>query len=414
MVCRSCRVAELRPFLDLGTTPLANSFLREGDLLHSEPRFPLEVGFCEHCALVQLTHTVPPEQIFRDYVYMTANSPTIARHFHGLAADAARRFGLGPRDVAVEFGSNDGTLLKGFEPFGVRTLGVEPAANIARIAESKGVRTLNEFFEPGLAARVREAEGPARFVVGCNVVAHIPDINATMLAVATLLAEDGVFQMEAPYLGDLLERVEFDTIYHEHFFYLSLTALNAVFERHGLRMFDIEHVPVHGGSIRLSVCLAQASYQPTPALDDALAAERRLGLDRFETFAGFGERVAAIRDHLRALLLELRKGGSRLAAYGAAAKGNTLLNYCGIGRESLEYVADKSPLKVGLYTPGMHLPVVPADRLVHDRPGHTLLLAWNFAEEIVTEQAQYLREGGRFIVPIPEPAVLENGLRAPV
>jgi C-methyltransferase C-terminal domain/Putative zinc binding domain/Methyltransferase domain len=407
MRCRSCD-SELRPFLDLGTTPLANSFLREEHLSEPEPSFPLVVGFCEGCTLVQLMDTVPPERIFRDYVYVTATSSTVTEHFHALARQAVERFGLDRTDLVVEFGSNDGTLLKGFEPFGIRTLGVEPATNVAEIAERNGVRTVNEFFGPDVARRLQDTEGPASFMVGCNVVAHIPDINGTFEGVATLLSEKGVFQLEAPYLVDLLERAEFDTVYHEHFFYFSLHALRHVAERHGLRIFDLERVPVHGGSIRPSFCHAQASFEEQPAVVEALADERRRGLDRFETYTDFAERVASIRSRLLALLRGRREAGETVAGYGAAAKGNTLLNYCGIGPDLVGWVADKNPLKVGLFTPGMHLPVVPATRLGEERPDYTLILAWNMADEIAAEQDAYRRAGGHFIVPIPEPAVIDG------
>jgi hypothetical protein len=406
MQCRSCG-APVRSFLDLGSTPLANSFLKEDQLESDEPFFPLEVGFCETCTLVQLMHTVPPERIFRDYVYVTSTSSSITAHFRELARAAVERFALTPRDLVVEFGSNDGTLLRGFEPFGVRTLGVEPATNIAEIARSNGVDTVNEFFAPGVARRVRDEHGPAALMVGCNVVAHIPDLNATMEGVAALLADEGVFQMEAPYLLELLDRAEFDTIYHEHFFYFSLTALAHVLGRHGLRIFDVDLFPaVHGGSIRVSVCRQGAAYEPTEAVARGLAREAGAGVDQFGTYAAFAQHVELIRERLLETLHELREQGAAVAGYGAAAKGNTLLNYCGIGPALLTYVADKNPLKVGLYTPGMHLPVVPAARLVEDGPDYTLILAWNMADEIVGEQAAYREAGGRFIVPIPEPAVL--------
>ena len=406
MRCRSCGSA-VRSFLDLGSTPLANSFLKEDQLATDEPFFPLEVGFCETCTLVQLMHTVPPESIFRDYVYVTSTSSSITAHFHELARDAVERFGLGSDDLVVEFGSNDGTLLRGFEPFGVRTLGIEPATNIAEIARTNGVETMNEFFGPGVARRVRDERGPAAYVVGCNVVAHIPDLNATMEGVATLLSDEGVFQLEAPYLLELLQRAEFDTIYHEHFFYFSLKALEHVIERHGLRIFDVKFFPqVHGGSTRVSVCRTGAGRAQTPVARHALEREQDAGVGDFTTYAKFADRVAGIRSRLLELLQSLRRDGTRVAAYGAAAKGNTLLNYCGIGPDLLEYVADKNPLKQGLYTPGMHLPVVEAARLAADQPDYTLILAWNMADEIVAEQQAYREGGGRFIVPIPDPALI--------
>jgi hypothetical protein len=407
MQCRSCG-AEVRSFLDLGSTPLANSFLKKDQLDAAEPSFPLEVGFCENCTLVQLMHTVPPEDIFRDYVYVTSTSSSITEHFHALARDAVSRFGLTEDDLVVEIGSNDGTLLHGFEPYGVRTIGIEPATNIADIARASGVDTINEFFEPGIARHVREEEGPASFMVGCNVVAHIPDLNGTMEGVAALLADEGVFQVEAPYLLELLERAEFDTVYHEHFFYFSLTALAHVMARHGLRIFDVELFPdVHGGSIRASVCRAGAAYDQTERAREAFAREEAAGVRDFTTYADFAARVAGIRDSLLRMLGDLRREGARVAGYGAAAKGNTLLNYCGIGPDLLDYVADKNPLKQGLYTPGMHLPVVEASRLAQDRPDYTLILAWNMADEIVAEQSEYRARGGRFIRPIPEPAEVE-------
>ena len=406
MRCRSCG-SDVRSFLDLGSTPLANSFLKEEQLGSAEPSFQLEVGFCQTCTLVQLMHTVPPEQIFRDYVYVTSTSSSITAHFHALARTAVSRFGLAEDDLVVEIGSNDGTLLRGFEPFGVRRLGIEPATNIAAIARSQGIDTVNEFFEPGIARRLREEHGPASFMVGCNVVAHIPDVNGTMEGVATLLADDGVFQVEAPYVLELVDRVEFDTVYHEHFFYFSLKALEHVTARHGLRIFDVEFFPaVHGGSFRASVCRTDAGHEQTAVARDAVAREEAAGVGDFATYADFAERVAGIRASLLELLRELRRDGARVAGYGAAAKGNTLLNYCGIGRDLLDYVADKNPLKQGLYTPGMHLPVVEASRLVEDRPGYTLILAWNMADEIVAEQQAYRDAGGRFIVPIPDPALV--------
>jgi hypothetical protein len=406
MRCRSCGSA-VRSFLDLGSTPLANSFLREDQLGTDEPFFPLEVGFCETCTLVQLMHTVPPESIFRDYVYVTSTSSSITEHFHELARGAAERFRLGPDDLVVEFGSNDGTLLRGFEPSGVRTVGIEPATNIAEIARTNGVDTINEFFAPEIARRVRAERGPASYMVGCNVVAHIPDLNATMEGVSTLLSDDGVFQLEAPYLLELLERTEFDTIYHEHFFYFSLKALEHVIERHGLRIFDVEFFPqVHGGSIRVSVCRTGAGRVQTPVARHALEREQDAGVGDFTTYANFADRVAGIRSRLLELLQGVRRDGARVAAYGAAAKGNTLLNYCGIGPDLLEYVADKNPLKQGLYTPGMHLPVVEAARLAADQPDYTLILAWNMADEIAAEQQAYRDAGGRFIVPIPDPALI--------
>ena len=407
MRCRSCGSA-VRSFLDLGSTPLANSFLTEDQLDSDEPVFPLEVGFCETCTLVQLMHTVPPERIFREYVYVTSTSSSITEHFHELARDAALRFGLGSGDLVVEFGSNDGTLLRGFEPYGVSRLGIEPATNIAEIARTHGVDTVNEFFAPEVARRVRAERGPASYMVGCNVVAHIPDLNATMEGVATLLTDDGVFQLEAPYLLELLERVEFDTIYHEHFFYFSLTALAHVMERHGLRIFDVELFPeVHGGSIRVSACRTGAGHEQSPAARRALEQEREGGVGDFATYADFADRVAGVRSRLLALIDSVRRDGARVAAYGAAAKGNTLLNYCGIGPDLLDYVADKNPLKQGLYTPGMHVPVVEASRLADDRPDYTLILAWNMADEIVAEQRAYRDAGGRFIVPIPDPALIQ-------
>ncbi len=407
MRCRSCG-ADVRSFLDLGSTPLANSFLKEEQLRSVEPSFPLEVGFCPTCTLVQLMHTVPPEQIFRDYVYVTSTSSSITEHFHALAREAVSRFDLSADDLVVEIGSNDGTLLRGFEPSGIRTLGIEPATNIAAIARAHGIETVNEFFEPGIARRLREEHGPASFMVGCNVVAHIPDLNGTMEGVATLLADEGVFQVEAPYLLELLDRAEFDTVYHEHFFYFSLRALEHVMERHGLRIFDVELFPdVHGGTIRASVCRTGASFERTAAAAGAFEREEEAGVGEFATYADFAERVAGIRESLLRMLGDLRRGGARVAGYGAAAKGNTLLNYCGIGPDLLDYVADKNPLKQGLYTPGMHLPVVEASRLAEDRPDYTLILAWNMADEIVAEQAEYRARGGRFIRPIPEPAEVE-------
>jgi len=404
--CRSCGREGLRPFLHLGEVALANAFLRSPEDFADERRFPLEVALCEGCALVQLVDEIDPETLFRNYVYLTGTSDTMAEHFRGYAADVTEGLGLTARDLVVEAASNDGSLLAAFATHGVRTLGIEPARNIAALARERGVETVEEFFGEALAAELRSSHGPAKAVIGNNVLAHVPDPVGFLRGFAALLAPGGRAIVEVPYLGALVDRLEYDTIYHEHLSYFSVTALVAVFEEAGLSVMSVEHQSVHGGSLRVLGAVATEEPEHAPEVLALAEDEREHGLTSLPRFEQLARDVAESRDRLLALLGQLRDQGRALAAYGAPAKGNTLLNYCAITPELVPYTVDKSPLKVGLYTPGSHLPVLPVTTLLERQPDDVLILAWNLADEIARQQATYLERGGRFLLPLPEPRVM--------
>ncbi len=407
-VCRSCGRAPLAPVLSLGNTPLANALRTEGQLAEPEPTFPLDLAVCTGCSLVQITTAVPAECLFRDYVYFSSYSDTMLRHAAELALRVARAERLGPESLVVEAASNDGYLLKNYRALGVRVLGVEPARNVARVAvERHGIPTRVEFFTRDYAAQL-VAEGHRADVFHAhNVLAHVPDLNGFAAGVRVLLKPTGVAVVEVPYVKDMLDHCEFDTIYHEHLCYFSLTALAACFGRHGLRVCDAARVPVHGGSLRLFVAPQEGGREESPAVGALLAEEDGWGVGTLAPYQTFAGRVAEIRRGLRALLWRLKASGKRVAAYGASAKGSTLLNYCGIGAETLDFVVDRSPVKCGKFTPGTRLPIYAPEKLLEVLPDYTLLLTWNFADEILTQQAEYQRRGGRFIVPVPVPRVAD-------
>ncbi len=396
----------LERVLDLGRQPLANAFLHSPAEFRAEPTFPLELFRCDDCALVQLVHVVDPAILFRDYIYVTGTSDTIALHNERYAADVTGQLGLTGEDLVVEVASNDGSLLSRFAARGIRTLGVEPARNIATEARKRGIDTVEEFFDTTLALEVRDRFGRARAVIGNNVLAHVDDTAGFLGGMASLLAPGGLAIVEVPYLGDMLERLEYDTIYHEHLCYFSIGALMRLCDRAGLSVRRIDHLPVHGGSIRLYGGLSARGQEHDPAVLAMVEGERRAGLLSGERFRQFAHDVDASRDALLALLHRLRAEGKRVAAYGAPAKGNTLLNYCGIGTDLVACTFDKSPHKAGRYTPGMHLPVLPADAIAERSPDYLLLLAWNFADEIMAQQANFRSRGGRFIIPIPTPVIV--------
>ena len=406
--CLACGAGEesLSPFLDLGETPLANAYVAEEDLEAPELRVPLAVSFCERCGLVQLTHVVPPEILFADYAYMTGASSTMVRHFADSAEELTGRFSLGAEDLVVEIASNDGTLLSAFLERGTKALGVEPAANLVEVAREKGVESVPRFFGTECARELRAERGPAALVCGNNVLAHVPDLAGVLEGCRVLTEPEGVVSIEVPYLVPMLDELEYDTIYHEHLSYFSVRALAGAFERAGLAILDVQRLPVHGGSLRVLARASDGGPEHGPRVAELLRDERERGLERIETFAAFAERVAANRQALLALLRGLSGDGKRVAAYGAPAKGNTLLNYCGIGTDLVEYTVDRNPLKVGRYTPGMHLPIRPVETLREDRPDHALILPWNLADEIVSQEVDYTKAGGTFLVPIPEPRAL--------
>jgi SAM-dependent methyltransferase len=408
--CRSCGATGLAGVLSLGRTPLANALLTAEQLDEPEATYPLELVFCPACALVQITETVPPEELFREYFYHSSFSDTMLRHAAEIAARLTRERGLDARSLVVELASNDGYLLQFYRRANVPVLGVEPATNIARVAEERGVPTLSEFFSDALAGRLRAEGRRADVVHANNVLAHVADLNGFVRGISLLLKDDGVAVVEVPYVKDMIDRCEFDTIYHEHLCYFSLTALDRLFSRHGLAITDVEQLPIHGGTLRVFAAKDGGSTSPgerqSPSVRGLLAEEAAWGVGDPEFYAGFGAKVGKVRDDLLALLGGLKSRGERIAVYGASAKGSTLLNYFGIGRETLDFVVDRSTVKQGYYTPGTHLRIHPPEKLLEEMPGYVLLLTWNFADEILEQQAEYRARGGRFIVPIPEVRVV--------
>jgi SAM-dependent methyltransferase len=397
--CRSCGRGSLVELLALGSMPLANALLDASDLARPERRFPLTLVFCPGCALVQIRETVDPEILFGHYLYFSSFSDTMLTHARDEARHLASRRRLGAGSLVVEIASNDGYLLKNFVELGVPVLGIEPAANIARAAQASGVRTENAFFGRELARRLRADGVRADVVIANNVLAHVADLDGTAAGIAALLKEDGLAAIEFPYVGDMIDAVEFDTIYHEHLCYFSLHAVAAVFARHGLAVTDLLRLPIHGGSLR--IYLEREGRPVDGAVTALLREESTRGMDRAPFYEDFAARVTSLTRELVAELRRRKGAGERLAAYGASAKGSTLMNAAGIGSDLLDFVADRSTIKQGRYTPGNRLPIVAPGALVAKRPDAVLLLTWNFADEIFRQQADYLNAGGTFIIPIP-------------
>src|SRR5262245_31323916 len=401
--CRSCGGAGLVPVLSLGSLPLANAYPPADDR-RPEPRHALDLFWCGGCGLAQLGTSVEPAAMFSDYLYLSSYSDTMAAHARDLAARLVRERRLGPGSLVVEAASNDGYLLKEFVAAGVPVLGIEPAANVAAIARrAHGVETRVEYFGRECAARRRGEGRAADLFLGLNVLAHVPDVNGFVAGIRTLLKDEGVAVIEVPYLPDLVEKVEFDTIYHEHVFYYSLHALDALFRRHGLAIAAAERLAIHGGSIRVTVA---PGATPPPAIARALTAEAEQGACGAAYYRDFADRVGACIASVQALLGRLRREGARVAAYGAAAKGTILLNACGIGADLVEFVADRNPLKQGRRMPGVGIPIVAPEEIAARRPDYVLLLAWNYAGEIIAQQDAWRRAGGRFILPVPVARVL--------
>jgi SAM-dependent methyltransferase len=407
MPCRSCGTPLTRTFLDLGETSLANSYLDEEQLAVPEPRYPLHARVCESCFLVQLDHSVAPEDIFTDYAYFSSYSDAWVEHARRFAESFTARLGLHAGSLVVEVASNDGYLLRHFRERGVPVLGVEPAANVAEVAVAAGIPTEVCFFGKATAARLFESGPKADLLVGNNVLAHVPDLNDFVGGMAIALAPGGVISIEVPHLLELIRHVEFDTIYHEHFSYFSLLAADRAFTQNGLRIFDVEELPTHGGSLRILACHAHDARPEGDGLRRVQAAEASAGLDRLDTYEGFASRVERCRVSLLEFLAGARDRGELVAAYGAAAKGNTLLNYCAVGPADIAFVVDRNPHKQGRYLPGSHIPIDKPDRVWAEQPDYLVLLPWNLRDEIIGQMADIRSWGGRFVIPIPEVALVE-------
>jgi SAM-dependent methyltransferase len=403
--CRSCAGRDLRPFLDLGETALANRFLRPDQLGEPEPRYPLRAVLCCSCGLVQIDEEVPPDVLFDHYIYVSGTSDLIPLHAHRLARDLTEKYGLGPTGLVLEAASNDGTVLRAFQQRGQRVLGIEPAKNIAAMALEQGIETVAEYFDERLAGALVRSHGRARIFLARHVLAHVAGLWSFVRGIKTVLANDGVAVIECPHLAALHDRLEFDTIYHEHLCYFSLGVLRTLFARFGLAVIDVELAEVHGGSLIVHVTHEERRREPSARVDLVLERERKLGLTEMETWQRFAGRVAAVREELLHFFREAARYGQFVVGYGASAKANTLLAYCDLGPKQLPYIVDKNPWKQGLLTPGQHIPVVEPERLLRDQPDIALVLAWNFVGEIMKQQEEFRKRGGRFAVPIPEPGL---------
>ncbi len=404
--CRLCAAPLTESFADLGMSPLANSFITQERARNMEPFYPLQAWVCSDCRLVQLEQFESPSHIFSDYLYFSSFSPAWLRHAERYAAAMWQRFHLDASSKIVEIASNDGYLLQYFHQRGAKILGVEPAANVAKVAIEKGISTEVAFFGVDTAQRLRDRGDAADLMAANNVLAHVPDLHDFVGGFATLLKPEGVATFEYPHLLRMMQLNQFDTIYHEHFSYLSLNVVKNLLARHGLRVFDIEELPTHGGSLRVFTCHENSSHQTTNAPARILQAEQSAGLDTPAPYRAFAEQVVRVKTDLLRFLLDAHQNGKTVAAYGAPAKGNTLLNYCGIGPELLPFTVDRSHYKQGTFLPGTRIPVRSPDAILEHKPDYLLILPWNLKDEI-TEQMAPIREwGGQFVVPIPSLTVL--------
>jgi SAM-dependent methyltransferase len=399
--CRSCGSTDAALILDLGLQPLANNLLTTADLAKPEPKFPLRLAVCQSCWLLQITDLVPPVELFSEYLYFSSFSDLMLRHAREAVEGYIAEFGLNSQSLVVEIASNDGYLLQNFIKAGIPCLGIEPAANIAKVARAKGIETLEEFFGRGIATKLAAENRQADLILGNNVFAHAPDTNDFVAGLKKLLKPGGRIALEFPYGVEFIEHNEFDTIYHEHVFYFTLTALKPLFARHGLTIFRVERLPIHGGSLRLFASHAGAQAIEA-SVTKLMAEEKQKGVDSRACYEGFARSVHNIKRELVELLMKLKQEGRSVAAYGASAKGSTLLNFFGVGADDLNFIVDRSTYKQGRLTPGTHLPILAPEELLKRRPDYTLLLTWNFADEILAQQNAYRATGGKFIIPIPK------------
>ncbi len=404
--CRVCNGKKLVKVLSLGSTPLANAFLKKEQLDLPEQYFPLDVYFCNDCSMLQLGHVVSQEILFGNYVYVSSTSPVFVKHFQDFAKDVFQKFKLNNKSFIIDIGSNDGILLKPFKELGAKVLGVEPAVKIAKIAQKDGIKTLPYFFNLALAKKIVKERGKANVVTATNVFAHIDDLDEVIKGLQILLEDDGIFIIEAPYLVDFIQKRYFDLVYHEHLSYWSVTTLIKLFKRFEMKVFNAERVNSHGGSIRVFVSKLNSRHRLENKVKKFVNEEERTKLSDVLTYFKYGKLVLQNKMELSSLLIKLKLNNKAIVGYGAPAKGNTLLNYFKIGQEILDYVIDDSPLKQGLSTPGTHIPVVSSLKLQTDNPDYVLILAWNFAKPIIEKLSAYRKAGGKFIIPVPKPLII--------
>ena len=405
--CRLCDQSTVRPFLDLGSMPIANAFLSSEQLSQPEYTFNLATGFCESCFMVQLIDTVDPNMLFHDnYAYFSSISHVMDQHFAELANIISNEIFYDENLSVIEIGSNDGILLEKISGYSSNTIGIEPSSNVAAVAKSKGLQVISEFFNSDLASQLVSDYNLAQLVVGANVLCHIPDLNELARALNTVLDDEGVFVFEDPYLLDIMSKLAYDQIYDEHFYYFSITSLSTLFKRHGLRLFRVEQIPVHGGSMRIYGCKSESSRSTEDSVINQLQTESDKGLSNLESYVAFADSVRKSRSSLVDLLDNLKKEGKRIVGYAASSKGTVILNYCGVGADVLEYVCDNTLSKQGLFTPGTHIPIVSTESFASDYPDYAFVLAWNHMKEIYDKEKEFRSQGGRFIAHIPEAQII--------
>jgi SAM-dependent methyltransferase len=401
--CRSCNGKNLIPYLDLGITPLANGLIKSENVAKDEPKFPLVVCYCKDCSLSQLSVVVNPEILFRDYFYMSSISNTFRTHCNSFALNLTNSINLSDNDLVVDIASNDGCLLQEFKKLNIRTLGVEPAVNLAKVANSNGIKTLNHFWNKEVATKIANKYGGAKAITAFNVFAHVDNVHDFVQNIKTALRDDGVFVIEVPYLIDFLEKHEFDTVYHEHLSYFLLRPIQHILEKNGMRIIAVKKYPIHGGTIEIRAVKNNSHTKDiTSNIDDFIIIEKNLGCYDPEHYLNFASEVENIKRNLTELVNDLRQKGKKIAGFAASAKGNTLLNYCKLDSDSIQYIVDETPTKQGLLTPGSHIPIVPLSELQKNAPNYLIILAWNFVEEIMEKTESFKNNGGKYIIPIPK------------
>jgi SAM-dependent methyltransferase len=402
--CRSCNNKDLEVFLDLGEKPPSDRILTEEMLRQEEKFYPLEVAFCPHCSLVQILETLPPEDLFTDgYEYYSSFIPALLEHARKNVNEIINTRQLGPKNLIMELASNDGYLLKNYVEAGIPVLGIDPAPGQAKAAIENGVPTINAFFTTELANRLQQQGKRADVIHANNVLAHVADTNGFVEGIRRLLKDNGIAIIEVPYVRELIEKCEFDTIYHEHLCYFSVTALDYLFRKHALYINNLRKIPIHGGSLRLFI---ESEESVDQEVENILAEENSSRMNKIDYYLDFTRQVENLKVKLKELLQSIKKKGQRIAAYGAAAKGTMMINYVDIGTDLIDFVVDRNTYKHGKYMPGKHIPIFQTEKLIEEMPDYVLILAWNFADEIMQQQALYQQRGGRFIIPVPEPKIV--------
>lgn len=406
--CRMCAASKLQKVIELTSTPPGNNFLKKEEIAKGEARYPLELYFCKDCHHVQLGHVVDPRILYQNnYSYVSSTSSQFVDHLKEFAKFMIKQYGLKPDTLVVDIGSNDGTCLSFFKQGGMKVLGIDPAISIANNATKAGIETITDFFSLELAKQLKRKYGPADLITSHNTCAHIDDLDSVIAGIQHLLAEDGLFSMEVGYLYDIYTNTWFDTIYHEHLDYHSVEPLTHLFSRFDMEIISVQRISPQGGSIRVITQKIGGKYQKDNSEKELIQLEKKVGLDKADTFLQFAKHINTIRDDLILLIRKLKDAGKTIAGFGAPTKATTLMAHFGLGREDLDFIVDDNPLKQGLYTPGAHIPVLPADEIYKRKPDYLLILAWNFAELVMKNHGSFVKEGGKFILPMPSPVIVD-------